>query len=940
MRRQQLVVLALTLLAFALRLAWLDRYGLWVDEGFTWEMASAPWERFVGLLASDMHPPTHYLLLRGWLPLAGESEYALRFPSVLFGVLAVPLLYRLGSRLAGPGPGVVAALLLTVAPFHVAFSQEARNYSLMVTLALAATVGVLRVSSESKGRGGWPATAVAMAGSFYAHYLNVVVLLAAGAAALLLAWDKPTALRRWLAAHLGAALLALPWLPVYLDQASRYTSPGLEPVETMAALGALLDAFTVGEPGAFPSPRPWALGAVALGVVAPVVAALAGRGRRGPWNTSDPTATASPRPSPNRLTNLAAAVLLVALPLGVLVGLLQVRPNFHPKYWLPLAPLSYLLVAWGLVDGIRVARRLPLPVGAVVGGLGALTGVALLLGAVTGLVGYLSGAALAKDEVLGVAAYLRQHATSDDVVVLVDYPWPIGYYYRGPAPLHAVQDWGLDTAARLSELVQGRRTVLHVHWFPSRADLVGAVPFLLDRAGERRAERVFRGYLVTTYELRQPLPATFDVAPREGPTFEGGVRLVAVGYGPTGRATSGLVESGGQLWVALRWRLVAPTARAYRAAVILRDPRGHEVARGDRELAAGQLGTADWAVGQEGGTYFLLDLPPGSPPGSYELVVRLYHRGDAPPERALDDAGRPGPPELVLGHVPVVASRRPVDPQTVSVPNPVRRDFEGGLTLLGYDLPRPTVTVGDALQLVAYWWARSDLGEVPVAAFDLVDGQGRARTIAEGPAGGSALADWARGQLVVERLSATVPPDVPPGTYTLRLRVVEPGGDTRAEVVELGPVEVQDRPRRFTLPSVPRVVAVRLGDLAELVGYDLGPARPGEPLQLTLYWRALGPSPQRYKVFTHLLDDGSRVVAQDDSEPGRGAFPTTGWVAGEIIEDRYVLALPDDLAPGHYTLEVGMYDPRSGERVPVLRSDVPVRDDAALLTEVAVAASR
>ena len=248
--------------------------------------------------------------------------------------------------------------------------------------------------------------------------------------------------------------------------------------------------------------------------------------------------------------------------------------------------------------------------------------------------------------------------------------------------------------------------------------------------------------------------------------------------------------------------------------------------------------------------------------------------------------------------------------------------------------------MGDALQLVAYWWARSDLGEVPVAAFDLVDGQGRARTIAEGPAGGSALADWARGQLVVERLSATVPPDVPPGTYTLRLRVVEPGGDTRAEVVELGPVEVQDRPRRFTLPSVPRVVAVRLGDLAELVGYDLGSARPGEPLHLTLYWRALGPSAQRYKVFTHLLDDGSRVVAQDDSEPGSGAFPTTGWVAGEIIEDRYVLALPDDLAPGRYTLEVGMYDPRSGERVPVLRSDVPVRDDAALLTEVAVAASR
>jgi mannosyltransferase len=84
---------------------------------------------------------------------------------------------------------------------------------------------------------------------------------------------------------------------------------------------------------------------------------------------------------------------------------------------------------------------------------------------------------------------------------------------------------------------------------------------------------------------------------------------------------------------------------------------------------------------------------------------------------------------------------------------------------------------------------------------------------------------------------------------------------------------------------------------------------PGETLALTLVWRAdHGPTPDRWKVFTHLLDANSRVVAQRDAEPADNLRPTTTWQPGERIQDNYGIVVPANLPAGSYTLEIGMYD--------------------------------
>jgi hypothetical protein len=104
----------------------------------------------------------------------------------------------------------------------------------------------------------------------------------------------------------------------------------------------------------------------------------------------------------------------------------------------------------------------------------------------------------------------------------------------------------------------------------------------------------------------------------------------------------------------------------------------------------------------------------------------------------------------------------------------------------------------------------------------------------------------------------------------------------------------------------------RFGDAIALRGYALrgAPAGPGDIVELTLFWEAPAPVPERYKVFVHLVDDAGNIVAQHDAEPG----DTTAWTAGTQVIDRHGLLVPLDAAPGNYHLRVGLYladDPSS-----------------------------
>jgi mannosyltransferase len=168
-----------------LRLINLDRQSLWLDEGISYWIALRPLSELVGHLATgDTHPPLHYLLLKGAIALGG-SEWLLRFPSVLAGLVGIGLLYALGRELFDARTGLVAALIVAVSPLHIWHSQEARMYALVATLTLAAGLFAARALRTNSWLD-WGLLVACQALALYTNTAAIWFTLALNGAALLL----------------------------------------------------------------------------------------------------------------------------------------------------------------------------------------------------------------------------------------------------------------------------------------------------------------------------------------------------------------------------------------------------------------------------------------------------------------------------------------------------------------------------------------------------------------------------------------------------------------------------------------------------------------------------------------------------------------------------------------------------------------------------------
>jgi mannosyltransferase len=175
--RKYWALLAILFLGTFLRVYQLGTESLWRDEGWTtWFASLGGPSEIVEQSKTDNNFPTYYLVLRYWIGLFGDSEFSVRFPSALAGVLAVAI-YKVGQFLFGRSTGLIASLLLTLSPFHIAYSQEARVYSLMTLLAVLSFYFFLEVLAKSNAaaRTGYILSTTAL---LYCHVYGLFIVLA------------------------------------------------------------------------------------------------------------------------------------------------------------------------------------------------------------------------------------------------------------------------------------------------------------------------------------------------------------------------------------------------------------------------------------------------------------------------------------------------------------------------------------------------------------------------------------------------------------------------------------------------------------------------------------------------------------------------------------------------------------------------------------------
>ncbi len=252
------MIAAATLVAAALRLFRLGQQSLWIDEIFTWYSAGMGGPLAWKDLVENVHGPLYSLLTYGVMQAFGDAEWALRLPSALAGILMVPALAWLADRWIGREAAVPAAWLAAGSPFLVWYSQEARNYSLLM-LAVCASAGALL---ELQRRCDAGSVARWLALSLLALFSNLsFALLAPLQLRWWLAGDSVTRGARLRALALGALVLALAAAPWYGSIARTWDWRRLQPDRDAVAGETALRGSTTFHAAAVP----FALHAFAVG---------------------------------------------------------------------------------------------------------------------------------------------------------------------------------------------------------------------------------------------------------------------------------------------------------------------------------------------------------------------------------------------------------------------------------------------------------------------------------------------------------------------------------------------------------------------------------------------------------------------------------------------------------------------------------------------------
>lgn len=132
-----LILTAILILGLALRIYKLSAPSLWHDELMTFYRLQGTLTDTLNTLSISPFPPLYYLFMKGWTSLFGFSEFALRFPSVIFSTITIIYIFLLTKRLINEKTALIASFLLAIFPFAVNYAQEAKMYSMVWCFALA-----------------------------------------------------------------------------------------------------------------------------------------------------------------------------------------------------------------------------------------------------------------------------------------------------------------------------------------------------------------------------------------------------------------------------------------------------------------------------------------------------------------------------------------------------------------------------------------------------------------------------------------------------------------------------------------------------------------------------------------------------------------------------------------------------------------------------------
>jgi hypothetical protein len=577
--------------AFLIRVWNINKESFWADEGWTMLLSKGPTlSDVVQTLANDQHPPLYFILMHYWIDLTGNSEFATRFLSLMWSVIGVALIYRLGADCFSPSVGALAALMLALADNDTFLAQDARHYTQMAALATCSTLFYLRYYRyPSRINGiGWLLSSAAL---MYSHYLGVFILLAQLIHLLIFA-PKQKRLRDMLFRWVAIWLAWLPWAFVFLNQSLlRYTRP----IWYQSTWSNSPEALSIVRNDLIGSHFGLTGGLLLLGFV--YVSYKAGIPKvrwRPTWNTS-------------------YLLLWLSLPIIIIIGINPFFPILTTRNFLIVTPVIWLLVGHGIMNLDRFPRALVL--------------VILVVVSLITLDAY-----FVKPPWRQVALdILRYRSSSEPILMNV---WTDDFalrYHIGrdlhvdPAtlPLVSFPEWEERYKNNFLPVLKTYLTDKNSFWIAYWDKDNGMLKFLEDQGFTLTSTQV-----ETHLETNKIYVYRFDRldAIKDAPQFGDSLSLVS---SHADQQTS--LDGKPQIKVNMLWKVLDKPPHDYSISVFLLDSSGRSVANIDSPPLDGKGLTSTWNIGDYQFDSKTLDVPTGLAAGTYSVGIKVYWYVDQKP---------------------------------------------------------------------------------------------------------------------------------------------------------------------------------------------------------------------------------------------------------------------------------------------------------------------
>jgi hypothetical protein len=604
-------LLLVLLLGWTLRTYHVQNRSFWEDEGWTMLLSQGPGLGVITrTMAADQHPPLFFMAFREWRDVAGDTEFATRYFSVLIGMVAVAGIYQLGREMFSPQAGLLAALVLALSDLHIDLSQEVRHYSLLATLAVLSSLFYVRWwhHPSRANRLGYVLTSILM---LYTHYLGGYVLMAQLVHMLLVVRPR----RRLFEALFlfGAICLGfLPWLPVVIDQNRvRWTNP----LYYQNALPNNLQTYRAVRTALLGHYYALIGGSALLGLVH-----LAYRG---------PESRHSVRVRLRPLWPTLYLTIWIALVIGLTVAINERRQFLTVRNFILIVPAIAVLVAHGLTNLEQSARVF-------------VVGVMLVVGLTT------VDARRQYPDWRAVTRNVTEYHLDNEPIVMDVWvgDFAVRYYIdrqMGRAtPRVSLREWrdqyGVQFLPTLQDFLQNTDTFWLIYWGDKPMDEYGR---LIDQDGFQRTATLKVDHLGTPlYSYRYDKLTATTVA-----AF-GDLFTLRKFHAPLTAAP------GQRIPVALWWTAEKVPPLDYSVSVFLLDQAGKLVAQQDGPPLEGASPTSAWQPGALKFDLHHLALPTALAPGSYQLGLKVYWYGDRQPLLVSQD-GQGGATYVGLGTLDV-----------------------------------------------------------------------------------------------------------------------------------------------------------------------------------------------------------------------------------------------------------------------------------------------